>query len=550
MGSVASTMGVAAPIVAGPKVASVGAKVLGLTGKTLGTRARNMALSGAGISAADTVARGGDVEDVAINSLIGGGIGGGIPLAGAAVRAGYNTLAKTVGSVFRPQSAAKNSVAEALRRDAAIGANMPKGDIPQARTNGQPITVGDVGGENTRALARNAANISPDARQTMSELSARFGTQYQRATDFVSGLVHGKVDDLAFQDGLKESARRLNAPRYAKAYSNPKAQSMWDDDFAQLMQSPAIQSAAKGATGRSANQAALTTGAKGIKNPFVFADDGGVSMQPGIAPNLQFWDHVKRGLDDAYSVASRQGNRAHAADINSLRKALVQKLDRAVPEFKKARSGAAAFFGAEDALDAGRKAVNLRRKNGEIARHLMKMNAAEKEAFKIGYASELTDKIRSAGERTNVINSVFGNPEAKTKLETVLGRKALKELEAFVRIENAMKMLQTAVEGGSSTTRQLMELGAGGIGGGLYTGDATGAIAGAGLAGGRRMVQNKFGREIAEVLMSKDPKMIEALVKKAGSNLTTFSTIKKFEKMISAATIGTGVAVGNLAVNN
>lgn len=86
---------------------AVGGRLLGTTG-TLGQRVGTGLASSAAISGADTLARGGDVNDAGLSALIGGAIGGSIPLVGAGIRRAISPS---------PASASKTASANVLSRE-------------------------------------------------------------------------------------------------------------------------------------------------------------------------------------------------------------------------------------------------------------------------------------------------------------------------------------------------------------------------------------------------------------------------------------------------
>lgn len=522
-GNVVGSTAILAPLGA----TAIGGKLLGMTG-SLGSRVGMSALSGAGISGADTAVRGGGLGDIAQSAAIGGSIGGAIPGVGAALKAGGSAVADRVGSVVRgamnPTGEAGRRVARAMTTDRKVpGAVLSQADLAAAAKNGQPLMNADLGGETTRALARSAANQSPAARGQMERVvSDRFADQGSRVTRMISRLTGGKTDDLMMIDGLKDAAAAANKPAYNRAYSAPRAQDMWDQRFAQLMQAPAVQKAARDATTRGANRSAAS-GFPAVKNPFVEQNgrfmlrvnkDGSVAK-----PTLQFWDQVKRNLDGDIGVAQRAGDKTLAADLMALKSNLVNTLDSTVPEYKAARQGAAAFFGAEDAVDAGRMFAKSTRALPEFKRGILAMKPAEREAFETGFASELIDQARSAGDRTNVITRMFKSPEQRAKMEMAFGPARAREIEAFVRVETAMDAFRNAF-GNSTTARQLAEMGVIGGGAWLYTGDYKSGITAAALTQGARYAGKKIDGNVmtkmAEMLLSNDP----ALIAKAVHNAT------------------------------
>src|SRR5690606_12201742 len=112
-------------------------------------------------------------------------------------------------------------------------------------------------------------NQSPEARAVIEKTASdRFGAQSQRAAEFIRRLTNGNVDDLAFQQAIKDTARVVNKPAYDKAFNAPQAQAMWNGRLQQLMQAPAMQAAVRTATSRGANRAAVD-GFKAVRNPFV-----------------------------------------------------------------------------------------------------------------------------------------------------------------------------------------------------------------------------------------------------------------------------------------
>jgi hypothetical protein len=102
----------------------------------------------------------------------------------------------------------------------------------------------------------------------------------------------------------------------------------------------------------------------------------------------------------------------------------------------------------------------------------------------------------------------------RNELELVLGRARAHELQTLLRSERIMDRPRTAVQGNSTTVRQLAELGLMGSGGvglggyGLYNQDPTQITLGTlmtGLAAGGRHVDQRVMRNVADILTSQDP---------------------------------------------
>lgn len=548
---------------------STGARALGITGPTLGGRVLASGASNAALSAADTAARGGSVNEVAGSGAIGAGIGAAVPVLGSVLSAGGRALNERVqplvGAITNPTKEANRRVGVALQRDLAAGRQglLSNTDEAVARGANVPVLNVDRGGETTRALARSVANQSPEARQTIEAMASdRFATQGKRAIDVVKSLAGGQVDDIGFQEGLKLRAQAANRPAYEAAYKAPQAQQVFTPRIQQLMQSPTFQEAVKEVPRRSADRGAVL-GQKAVQSPFSVNQAGDFVLKRRadgsiVTPTLEFWDHVQRNLRTRYDLAKRAGDATTASEVDALRKALNNELDTIVPAFGAARKGAAAFFGAEDALEAGRKFANTPKLVPEARKAFQAMKPAEKEAFATGYASELVDKIRSTGDRVNVINSTFKNQSARDSIELVFGPRKAKELEAYVRVEDIVDKIRGSL-GNSTTARQLVELGLGagvGAGGGYYlTGDMQGAALGAALGAARgtarfagQRADAKVMEQMAKILTSPNRGNLAIAVRQAAAQPAYMKALKQLGMALAVpARVGGTMAAGALA---
>lgn len=503
-----------------------GAEALGLTGANIGARMLNSGLSGAGIAMLDEAARGGDSADMLAQGAIGAGIGAAVPGLGAGIKAVarpfLRPISETVSGLTRPFQQAQKSVAGAYERDVANRAApvISQADEAAARMNGQPLLNVDRGGETTRALMRSAANQNPEARAIVEKTAEdRFRTQSTRATDFFRRIMGGNVDDLARKSQIKAQSGIVNEAAYKRAYSDPKAAAIWTPEIRQLMQSDSFRAAINAAETMGTDVAAAQ-GVKAVRNPFVFGQDGSVTLRKAAdgsvaLPSLQFWNQVKRALDSKIGLAQRSGDNTTASNLMAIKRTLVGALDSAVPAYKDARGVAASFFDAEDAVDAGRKAFAAPKQIDESLAALKEMSAAEKDDFALGMVSQLMDDVRAGNNRAN-LTRMFDVPARKELMEAALGPAKARQFEAFVRVEDVMDKMRGAL-GNSTTARQLMELGimgglgagAGGLnlaaGGNMNSAAATAMLVAAGRAGFRNLrvkANDQVMQKVAELLAS------------------------------------------------
>jgi hypothetical protein len=274
---------------------------------------------------------------------------------------------------------------------------------------------------------------------------------------------------------------------------------------------------------------------------------------------LEFWDHVQRALRRRAGELAR--NPESGVDVGQVQRARAQinaVLDNAVPEFADARGGAAAWFGAEDALEAGQKFATAKMSDMGAARAAhAKFNPAEKKLFASGLASAFLDKIGSPSlpDTANVINRVFRSPQAREVLEMGLGKRAATELEHFVRAEDAMQLTKQAIQGISNPVQQLLALGirtgtsAGSVGygtgaafGGLdprnwgskaWTMAAMGAAGRAGAKAIRKRVDASVMNRVIKILASEDPKLIQQVVQNASRSDRSAAALQAIETGLS-----------------
>lgn len=542
---------------------ALGARALGMTGASLGGRMAASAASSGLIGAADTAARGGDVHDAGWSGLISGGIGGAIPIVGAGINAGTravgNRVAPSIAALTNPIQEASRRVGVAVSSDAATNPAgvLSAADESVARAANIPLTNVDRGGEVTRALTRSVANQSPEARAAIEKTASdRFGTQSQRAAEFVKRVAGGNVDDLAYQENLRNLAKATNRPAYAAAEAAPQAQSMFSPRMQELMQSPTFRRAVDLVPRKSADRGAVA-GFKEIGNPFTKNSQGAYVLRQDangtlVSPNLKFWDQVQRNLRSESDKAFRSGDKQTGAEIKGLRDALLGELDTTVPAFKAARTGAAGFFGAEDALDAGKSFANTPRSIPEAKKAFAKFTQPEKDAFATGYSSELIDKIKASPDRANVINSMFKSQASRESIELALGPQKARQIEAYVRVEDMVDRLRGAL-GNSTTARQLVELGIGaGVGGGAgygLTGDWKGAALGAVAPRAIKYVGNKADTQVmesmAKLLTQDNPANLKLAVQQAARNPAYMDALERLSNAVGAPARGVGLQIGN-----
>ncbi len=544
---------------AGTVIGAIGqaAIIPGAAAPTLAGRALQSATLGGLMSGSAEFVDTGDA-DAANRAALGGAVLGGI---GGPVLEGAGSTAAAVGrgagntlrGLINPEAEAARRVTAALATDKASGrAGITPQEWQAAVAEGSPVVIADVGGETTQALARSSANTSPEARAALKKVtSERFENQGARVGDFIQGLGSGK-SAVEISDTLSDAARRANRPAYEAAYASPNAQAVWNDDIAKLMQAPAVQQAIAQASRTGANKAAAQ-GFKPPQNPFVRDQQGNWTLRVGkngeaAVPTLQFWDYVQRNLNDQIGTLTRKGAKSAASDVIALKNQLNGILDTAVPEFQAARAGASQFFGAEDALEAGRRFVSSNISNAEAGKALQKMSKPERDMFADGFVSDLVDKVRSVSDRQNVLGKIFNSQSARQRVNMAIGPQKARQLEAFLHVERIMDELRTAVSGNSTTARQLTEAGLAGGALGGWLGDQSpsdvsfGAVLGAAAKSSKIGIDSRVARRVGEMLASKNTDVVQKAIDMAAKNKKLMGLLRAASLKVSGSESG---AFGN-----
>ena len=507
--------------------------------KAYGQRIAGAGAGGATIGAIGGLGEGTGTERLkaaATGATIGGVLGGlSVPVVEGAVGAGKALYGKLVDPLVQTARGGINptlTAEEAAARSLGTGRRMTAEGPPEfdyLLSKGEPVMIGDVGGEPTKALARSAANISPEARETLTEATRdRFLTQSGRVAKEIETFFPDSVDYSKTIEGLHEAARKANKPAYERAYAQGSS-GIFNDTLYDLSQAPVVQSAMRNAERRAKNQPSYGSTKEGeIIDPFTFKG-GKLEAKEGMKAtdaNLAYWDIVKRNLDSRIETLTNKGQFSEARDIKGIRGQLIETLEDMVPSYKAARGTAAKFYNAEDAFEAG---INLSR--AKSSREISELfdgwkgfNEAEKELFARGYASNLLEKVRASKDNTSIINQSFmgTSPQDRAKNLMALGSERANALESRLRVEQMMDSLRPAVGGGSTTARQIAEYGlASGAGAGIGSlQDATspGAMAGILLKAGKGRIDSKVAEEVAKVLTSRDPKLLQKLTEMASKD--------------------------------
>lgn len=546
------------PVTGAVNIARVPAAATGIGNALMrgGAKAANAAATGAAYGGAygAGTAEGGPIER-AIGAGTGAATGAAIGLATPAATGAVGWIAQeafgrpiaALANAVAPRQRATSAMRKAIVDDAASAGISPQQTVrnmEMAQRAGVPLKPLDIG-ESTRQLGRTAGNLSPQGRDVLNQaVDQRFTSQADRLIDTITANAPG-VNAPGTSRLLQDAARQANQRNYSRAYQEG-SRGVWHEGFEQLTVSPDMQAAIRDATRIGANEAAVR-GQRPPVNPFRPMPDGTINPIPDVQPTLEFWDHVKRSLDGQIGIQQRAGNREYAAQLTQLKNQLVGYLDRSVPSYAQARNTAASFFGADDALEAGRLFVRRAGDNVGVRNAIDRMTPAERQLFGEGFATQMIEDLRNVPDRLTVINKVFQSPAARERFEMALGPQATDAMEAAMRLEAVMDLGRRAVQGNSTTAQQLIAQGLLGTGAGAavsggdfsnpmtyITAALTMGLARAGRAGIDGASQ-RMARELAEMLASNDPQVVRQAIGRIGSQPRVLDALRRGHTWITRA---------------
>jgi hypothetical protein len=440
--------------------------------------------------------------------VAGAALGG---VAGSTIE-GLSHLGNRVASIYRGSKDAEQEasvkVLNAFRKDEPQVMRLAndKEGMDISRQAGTPVYPVDFGGGNTKALLRSATNISPTARNIAGEkIHSRYKQQADRFATWIRSTFGGHDMD-ADIEVIRDLARKENGPAYRKAYDEGDRQ-IWTPELERLTAAPYVQAALRKAISKWKNYAVRD--GFGAANPPFRVENGGIIRVGGKGlpayPNIQLWDYAARELQDAARAAAPGSQTAGL--YNDLARLLKNELDKQVPSYKAAREGAAAFFNARNAEEAGAKFVtDSSMHNATAARIVRAMKPAE-----------LANQIERSGYRSDVLNSLFVNsPRAVQRIKIALGDDGARKFEALVRVEGLLNETRFVL-GNSSTVSQANDAGLATAGAlTFFEGiknvfNPTYIIAGALILGGKaaaRDIDDKVATRVVEMLFSDNPRLV------------------------------------------
>lgn len=267
----------------------------------------------------------------------------------------------------------------------------------------------------------------------------------------------------------------------------------------------------------------------------LFAEEGGVPTGFGIAGQgvkLKAIDWFKRGYDDIIEKLTKQVEmgRASKAELRSAinqRKMLVRQTDAATKSdaWQKARAMSSSEFRNQEAQTLGTKFFNQSQKPGILEKRINSMAPEERHHFRMGMAGAIKDKVAGLTIRGDATKKLWEVPNLEQKIRIGFGdNKTFSQYYKFLQAEADMfesygqmggsrtaENIESAAEAAIDPNRWLQAMTQ------FKAGDpmsiARGTLNLVGGAKDRALMPEGTSRELAKLLMSKDPGIFDQTFK-------------------------------------
>lgn len=389
------------------------------------------------------------IEDRTVNALKGAGAGSLIGFGGYGVGKGLAKGAEKVSKAFSTFNAPPLNKAEQEVFDLINKAGGPAVVQRKLAELGPDAALADVLGFAGTATTRRAANISPEARQIL--------------TDFVGGRKAGQnqrvVSDMEAVAGVKPSEANMTVDDIVNASNDtyrPNITSLYNQARAAGKDLPLEQFG--DVIGTAQGKSVLRQAAANVKARASLAGT------PDELSNLAIIDEMKKIFDSKATEAFRKGNKADGDLFSEFAKKLRTRADDLMstnpdPIYKQARGAAQYAQKAEDAIRTG-ETLGGSRVTQDIPGNAANVDLPFRKKMAQGYVAKKRDTLLNRQSTEGAIGE-FSTPMGRKAAEAALGPGAL---DKTLSRERQFNITNKEIVGNSTTARQLAEMAGWGLG--------------------------------------------------------------------------------------
>lgn len=366
------------------------------------------------------------------NARLGAALGAAAPGAARVAGAVGSRIAAPFQSLVNREGFAAGKVAEAFRRDQKdVGRSLD--DLRRLQGEDVTLTLADVGGENVRDLLRTASNISSEGRQALTRrLDIRQQGIGRRVGDSLGVALGDSRSFFRVTDDLIERRRLQANDDFERAFDAPLRPRA---ELGEILNTPALQDATRRMRTQLANERVA------------FAQ-----LRP-----LETLHRVKIQLDDMIRLSRRGDTSVSAFNTRGLVNLKQDYL--AAINSRPYRAALRRFSGGSSEIDALETArVQFFRMQPEEIRSFMRgASQAEREMFRLGAARQIAERIGERSLTSNVVRTIFNKQGVMNRLRAAFpDLRSFREFQRALIIQNRKSLTREAVQGNSTTARQLI----------------------------------------------------------------------------------------------
>lgn len=379
---------------------------------------------------------------------IGSLLGGLTPAAFMGTAKGYRWLKEFFGG---DPNAGMRYLQQVLQREGLTKTRAVEA-MTEMADRGSPVIAADVSPGTARAFATQSRMPSRLSNAAKSQLRERQAGQGERIKTAISENI-GPIRNVRKQeDMIVERAKANASPHYEAAYSGSGG---FSDETKAILNTPA---------GKDALSRAYRIAANERRDPKKLGFDierGTNEVILTKQPSMQTLDYVKRGLDDVInSYRDRTSGRLNLDEegraVLNLQKSLTAELDKANPDYAKARSIWGGEMASKNAMLDGVNAINDTA--DDIEYRIQNYTPNELEMFKLGFRKAMADVVDKGGDFADKVRSLAGTEKKRQVLQTLFGQDA--NFGNFMdKLSDESKMAATYANatGNSETASRLLE---------------------------------------------------------------------------------------------
>jgi hypothetical protein len=388
-------------------------------------------------------------EGAAQGAAWGGALGAALPPVFATSRALLRGATAPIRSLANPETFAAQKVAEALQRDKLSPERVATRLSNNLARKGD-LAVADVAGDNTSNLLRAASNVPSEARRGLTQqLEYRQDKQLPRLQDDIANALGDHSQFVQTTEQLVATRKAAAKPMFDKAFQTPTPYSF---ELEKVLNRPLTKQLVQRARIAAKNRGEDFKGLLIQQGPNGRATSIRVIDTEGLHRVKMMVDELINGLKRGEETGIKNVN---LRDLTILKHDLLGAMDN--PSYKSALKQYAGDSAMVGALDSGFE-EGLKMAPDQIKSTLANLSPPEARLWRMGFSRAIADSLRDTGRSGANRSELLASPKLITRINAAIEDDAARrELMQAIQLERRMSRTRNAVQGNSTTARQLAE---------------------------------------------------------------------------------------------